>query len=115
MGQHTPTPLALPVRLGTADGFNASTLFAADDEPLASFYLPLNTTADEMRKLAARSESWAKNLAQADYIIRAVNAHEQLVEALNVARAHLDYTLDGEKFREVSATVNAALKLAGAA
>lgn len=80
---HTPRipAFALPIKLGMANGHNAAHLTDAEDNSIAQLYnIPLHCTVEDVR--GDKHERSKLGLAVADDLIRAVNSHASLVEAL---------------------------------
>jgi predicted KAP-like P-loop ATPase len=117
------TPLALPVKIGTGQhGFNANVLYDANDNSLATLFgIPSNTSVEELRKLASkRPDLWADGLAKAECIIRAVNSHQKLVDALKDIKRRIEesdeWWMDSpDRGGFDLEAINAALTAAGAA
>lgn len=102
--QHTPTPWATEHLKQDWNGDASYTMKGAGGEQLMSnpAYYP-----------------WAPDREDADFIVRAVNAHDALVEALERALIAFEYTGDGRipyrdpaSFGETYEAILAALKLA---
>lgn len=83
------TPIALPVKLGMANGFNGNLMTDANDDPLALLYgLFQNTRVDELR--ATKRAETQEALARADYMVEAINQHAANQRSLELLRAAFD-------------------------
>lgn len=75
-------PLALPIRLGMANGFNANHIYDANDSAVCMMYgIHQHQSEEEVRK----AERCAEGVAVADYMIAATNKHAAFVDVLESA------------------------------
>lgn len=95
--KHTPTPWDM----------------TGDSKAIVSFY---DNHLHEIAKMIGQTEyGWSKK-ANAAFIVRAVNAHDALVEALGIALGDLLYLTESPgnrpRFKETIDQISTALKLA---
>jgi hypothetical protein len=77
-------PLALPLKLGYADGSSAHIVTDAKGVAIGSpFGIPHGMTVEEARK----SEATAQQVKVAEYMLNAINSYEILVGALTMIHA----------------------------